>query len=105
MFAGFEGGGGGGLEVVPRGVQVAGVDGLPSGEGGGVGQDQGEVLAAARDEGVVQAVVELGDVGVELGGDGGGAEPAVELADGLGLVLEELDDGVIDVAGAGDAAQ
>ena len=40
----FAGGGGGGLEVPPGGGQAAHVDGLPSGQGGSVGQDGGEVL-------------------------------------------------------------
>ncbi len=101
---GFASGGGGGLEAIPRGSELAGVDGLPSGEGGGVAQDQGKVLAAAGGEGVVQGVGELGDVGFEFGGDGGGAEPAVELADGLGLVPKYLDQRFVDVAGGGEAA-
>lgn len=88
----FAGGGRGGLEVVPRGGEVAGVDGLPPGEGGGVGQDQGELLAAAWGEGVTQAVLELSDVGGELGRECGSTDPAVKLADGLGLVLKKLGD-------------
>ena len=105
VVVGFAGGGGGGLEVVPGGGQAAHVDGLPSGQGGGVGQDGGELLAPVGAQGVAQAGAEMGDVGFELGGDRGGAEPAVEQPDGVGLLLQYLDDRVVDVAGAGDLAQ
>ena len=47
----------------------------------------------------------MDDVGFELGGDGGGAEPTVQQPDGIGLVLEDLDNRGVDVAGAGDPAQ
>ena len=47
----FAGGGGGALEVRPGAGQASHVDGLPSGQGGGVGQDRGELLAVARGEG------------------------------------------------------
>ena len=67
--------------MTPCGCEVASVDGLPSGECGGVGEDQGEMLAAAGGERVVQAVLKLSDVGIELRGDSGGAEPAVKQAD------------------------
>ena len=43
----FAGGGGGALEVIPGVRQVAHVDGLPSGQGGGVGQDGGELVTVA----------------------------------------------------------
>ncbi|HLQ55175.1 MAG TPA: hypothetical protein VK162_13010 [Streptosporangiaceae bacterium] len=66
------------------------VDGLPSGEGGGVGQDGGELLAAVRAERVPQARLDLLDVGFELGRDGRRAEPAVQQADRVGLALQDL---------------
>ncbi len=54
---------------------------------------------------MVQAGVQVGDVGVELVGDGGGAEPAVQQADRVGFLLQDGDDGVVEIAGAGDLAQ
>ena len=56
----FAGGGGGALEVGPGAGQVSHVDGLPSGQGGGVGQDRGELLAVPRAQGVAQAVLDVG---------------------------------------------
>ena len=105
VVVGFAGGGGGGLEVPPGGGQAAHVDGLPSGQGGSVGQDGGEVLAPAGVQGVAQADGDVGDVGFELGRDGRRAEPAVQQPDGVGFLLEDLDDRGVDVAGAGDLPQ
>jgi hypothetical protein len=101
----FAGGGGGGLEVPPGGGQAAHVDGLPSGQGGSIGQDGGEMLTPAGVQGVAQADGDVGDVGFELGRDGWRSEPAVQQADGVGFLLEDLDDRGVDVAGAGDLAQ
>ena len=63
----FAGGGGGALEVFPGAGQAAHVDGLPSGQGGGVGQDRGELLAVPGAQGVAQAGLDVADVGFELG--------------------------------------
>ena len=56
-------------------------------------------------QGVAQADGDVGDVGFELGRDGWRAEPAVQQADGVGFLLEDLDDRGVDVAGAGDLPQ
>ena len=105
VVVGFAGGGGGGLEVVPGGVHAAHVDGLPPGERGGVGQHGGELLAPVGHQGVVQADGQMADVGFELGRDRGGAEPAVQEPDGVGLLLQDLHYCGVDVAGAGELAQ
>ena len=99
---GLAGGGGGALEVVPGAGQAAHVDGLPSGQGGGVGQDRGELLAVAGAQGVAQAGLDVADVGFELARDGGGAKAAVQEPDGVGLALQDADDGAVDAAGRGD---
>jgi len=46
----FAGRGGGAFEVCPGAWQASQVDGLPSGQGGGVGQDRGELLAVSPGE-------------------------------------------------------
>ena len=63
VVAGFAGGGGGGLEVAPGGGQAAHVDGLPSGEGCGVGQDCGELLAPVGRSEWRRLVAMMADVG------------------------------------------
>ena len=98
----FAGGGDGALEVFPGAGQAAHVDGLPSGQGGGVGQDRGELLAVPGAQGVPQAGLDVADVGFELACDGGGAEAAVQEPDVVGLALEDADDGAVDAAGRGD---
>src|ERR1022692_1286177 len=89
----------------PGSWQAAHVDGLPSSERGGVGQDLGEMLAALRTEGMAQAGLDLRDVGFQLHRDSRGAEPAVKHADGVSLTLENLDNGCVHIAGAGDLPQ
>ena len=79
--SGFAGGGGGALEVGPGAGQPVHVDGLPSGQRGGVGQGPGELLAVPGAQGVPQAGLDLADVGVQLARDGGGAEAAVQEPD------------------------
>src|SRR6266550_7101070 len=54
---------------------------------------------------MTQASAEVSDVGFKLGSDCWGAEPAVQQPDGVGFLLQYLDDRVIDVAGAGELAQ
>jgi hypothetical protein len=54
---------------------------------------------------VAQAGADVGDLGFEFGRDGGGAKPAVQEPDGVGFLLEYLDDRGIDVASTGDLAQ
>ena len=98
----FAGGGDGALEVFPGAGQAAHVDGLPSGQGGGVGQDRGELLAVAGAQGVAQAGLDVADVGFELACDGGGAEAAVQEPDVVGFALQDADDGAVDAAGGGD---
>ena len=98
----FAGGGGGALEVCPGAGQAAHVDGLPSGQGGGVGEDRGELLAVARAQGVAQAGLDVADVGFELACDGGCAEAAVQEPDVVGFALQDADDGAVDAAGRGD---
>ena len=56
--------GGGALEVIPRGGEASHIDGLPSGEGGSVGQDGGELTSVAWAQGVAQAGLDLADVGL-----------------------------------------
>ena len=53
----------------------------------------------------MQADSQMADMGFELGRDRGGAEPAVQEPDGVGLLLQDLHDGGVDVAGAGELAQ
>ena len=96
------GGGDGALEVFPGAGQAAHVDGLPSGEGGGIGQDRGELLAVPGAQGVPQAGLDVADVGFQLACDSGGAEAAVQEPDVVGLALEDADDGAVDAAGRGD---
>ena len=96
------GGGGGALEVRPGAGQAAHVDGLPSGQRGGVGQDRGELLAVAGAQGVPQAGLDVADVGFQLARDGRGAEAAVQQPDVVGFALQDADDGGVDAAGRGD---
>jgi hypothetical protein len=91
--------------VGPCSGQATHVDGLPSGQRGSIGQDSGELSAPVRAQGVVQAGGEVDDVGFQFRRDCGCAEPAVEQADGVGFLLQNLDDRGVDVAGAGDLAQ
>ena len=91
--------------MVPGAGEAAHVDGLPSGQGRGVGQDGGELLAVARAQGIAQAGLDLADVGLQLGGDGGGAEAAVQQPDRVGLALQGTDHDGVDVARGGDLPQ
>ena len=79
------GSGGSALEVLPGACQASRVDGLPSGQGRGVGQDRGELLPAPGAQGVAQVRLEVADVRLQLVGDGRRTETAVEEPDGLGL--------------------
>ena len=99
---GLAGGGDGAFEMFPGAGQAAHVDGLPSGQGGGICQDRGELLAVPGAQGVVQAGLDVVDVGFELACDGGGAEAPVQEPDVVGLALEDADNGAIDAAGRGD---
>jgi hypothetical protein len=98
----FAGGGGGAFEVGPGVGQACHVDGLPSGQGGGVGQDGGELLAVPGAQGVAQAGLDVGDVGFELARDGGSAEAAVQEPDRVGFALQDADHAAVDAAGRGD---
>src|SRR5262249_14747368 len=74
----------------------------PSGQGRGVGQDLGELLAVPRAQGVLQAGLDVDDVSFELARDGRGAKAAVQEPDVVGLALQDTDDGAVDAAGRGD---
>jgi hypothetical protein len=86
----------------PGAGQVAHVDGLPSGQGGRVGQDRGELLAVTRAQGEAQAVLDVADVGFEFACDGGCAEAAVQEPDVVGFALQDADERAVDAAGRGD---
>ena len=53
----------------------------------------------------MQTVLELSNVGFELGRNSGRAELAIEQADRVGLLLQKLDHRRVQVAGAGDVPQ
>ena len=74
--------------MVPGLREAAHVDGLPSGQRGGIGQDGGELLPVAGAQRVTQAGLGLADMGLQLGGDGGCTEAAIEQPDRFGFALQ-----------------
>ena len=99
---GFAGGGGGALEVGPGAGQPVHVDGLPSGQRGGVGQGPGELLAVPGAQRVPQDGLDLADVGFQLACHRRSAQAAVQQPDIVGLALQDPDDSGIDTPGRGD---
>lgn len=79
------GGGFGVFVVVPRIGQSAGVDGLPSGQGFGFGQDMGQAGANTGADGVAVGTLDVGDLSAHLVGDDGAAQAAIQQPEIVGV--------------------
>ena len=83
--------------------RCAGVERLPAGECGGVGQDGGERGALGRQHGVAEQALHRLNVAAELAEDFPAAELAVHEAELVGLAVEQVDGRGVDGARGEDA--
>ncbi|MER6174322.1 hypothetical protein [Streptosporangium sp. NPDC001681] len=90
------------LVVIPGVVERTCVDGLPSGQGYGLGEDVGELGAEAGSYRVPVCIFHLGDLGAHLVGDGDPAASAIQQAQVVGLGGEDHDRGGVDGGGGFD---